>query len=942
MLSPHSSAGDDGIVNAVEVHPNGGDNIPVAVPVAVPIDAAAPRPPPPPLPDRDALNDRMERGDQAPYDEDEDGQLPASVAVELETGSPRAASQAATPLRSPAATAAAAASAAHSPARSPASHHDADSPYASPHASPHGRAVIVPVRSRELLGDVPAAHAQQQPTPQSMLDSDDDDDFDDDDANNNNNNNNGNESSDSAEDAESAAAAAAACAAASQVRNDEDHNLANRYSDSGEDSDMDQPASYPIQDYKLVPQSEGGEAHNAQSHGGQRGGAEYAQYNHRPLSQTMSSLERQLPLCKRPACIVVCIVLMVVLVLGAVILFASLSYCLFHYIGTFDNAWDPAYTSSYCPWFGTIGSENDLFNRMLPAGIGIAALLLSYALVNQIWWHCLALKTASAKVAAATGFEPALENWNAALHDPRNGGVRRMSVFFEGLRYSLNDTRILDDASGEIKSGEVTAILGPSGCGKTTLMHILLGLLQPSAGTISINGSTDVTIRDVRKLIGFVPQDDVMISELTVEEVVWLSARMRMESTVHSRQVRTFVDTILDVLELSQLRHCRIGDETRRGLSGGQKKRVNVAMELAMNPSLVFLDEPTSGLDSSMALNLMRCLRKAANAGWAICLVIHQPSSAIYKCLDSVIVMGKGGQTLFSGPTQAASVYFRSVKPDFFVDEGGRQVAENMAETVLDIASSHPAQGDLAMLWTKFLDQMSDDLRAARQSLQPAFSASNVDAVVVDVGPHSGGAALFAPQKTTSCCNKSPERVRINCCLQYFLFLQRSFTQKLRSFGSVVRNGVLVYILGSGVGFLFMDIGEACVSVDDCDNLSSLISNMVQAFVIAVLCITVVAMQAGLDDFGAERSVYFREQRVRRACGIGVSVSFVLSEVLCTSLMLVWYACTLCARLTTPSWHMRLPSSLPRCHSRSSTASFSAWPRYLCSRWRQRRSRGTT
>ena len=383
------------------------------------------------------------------------------------------------------------------------------------------------------------------------------------------------------------------------------------------------------------------------------------------------------------------------------------------------------------------------------------------------------------------------------------------------------------------------------------------------------------------------------------------------KQTAYSVRRGPCTQQVLDVLELSSLRHARIGDEHSRGLSGGQKKRVNVAMELAMNPSLVFLDEPTSGLDASMALRLMRCLRRAADAGWAVCLVIHQPSSAIYKALDSVIVMGQGGRTLFSGPTEAADIYFRSVKPDYFPDADDDQMlalgrlgpAEskrgpaprtqttgvNMAETILDIASSHPYEGDLARLWDQFLAGMSQELRDKRRWSREASAGVSV---VVDVpvpgaddvhGSHGsqpvesdiedgGGRHCHAVPEAgevwggvKDCCRQYHPRVRVNCMTQYLLLLQRSLTQKLRAWASVVRNGVLVMLLGGGVGFLFQDIGEACVSVDDCDNLPGLISSMVQAFVISILCITIVAMQAGLDDFGAERLVYFREQRVRVA-----------------------------------------------------------------------------
>eukprot|EP00750_Incisomonas_marina_P004278 INCI13457.10.p1 GENE.INCI13457.10~~INCI13457.10.p1 ORF type:complete len:1429 (+),score=207.09 INCI13457.10:148-4434(+) len=689
----------------------------------------------------------------------------------------------------------------------------------------------------------------------------------------------------------------------------------------------------------------------------------YAHFKHRPVSDRLPPAAEEPNICKTRGCIIACIAVIVLVCLGCLGIFVAFSYCLHQYIGQNEWAWDPAQVGSYCPWLGT---QSDLFYRLLPAALSGICLLIVYALASQLWWSVYALRSLAHSNQVTPNFDQALGAWDEALQamggvhnqpssaeasestpnragrgsssrsavvemvavggvaasearaalprSPANSARRhlkcrmqRVSLFFEGMRYRINDTRILDNACGEIKSGELTAILGPSGCGKTTLMHILLGMLQPEAGTVTINGRPGLTIRDLRKITAFVPQDDIMLPEMTVGEVVSLAARMRLPRTVCNAEVAQFADKVLDVLELSSLRHARIGDEHSRGLSGGQKKRVNVAMELAMNPSLVFLDEPTSGLDASMALRLMRCLRRAADAGWAVCLVIHQPSSAIYKALDSVIVMGQGGRTLFSGPTEAADIYFRSVKPDYFPDADDDQMlalgrlgpAEskrgpaprtqttgvNMAETILDIASSHPYEGDLARLWDQFLAGMSQELRDKRRWSREASAGVSV---VVDVpvpgaddvhGSHGsqpvesdiedgGGRHCHAVPEAgevwggvKDCCRQYHPRVRVNCMTQYLLLLQRSLTQKLRAWASVVRNGVLVMLLGGGVGFLFQDIGEACVSVDDCDNLPGLISSMVQAFVISILCITIVAMQAGLDDFGAERLVYFREQR---------------------------------------------------------------------------------
>ena len=174
----------------------------------------------------------------------------------------------------------------------------------------------------------------------------------------------------------------------------------------------------------------------------------------------------------------------------------------------------------------------------------------------------------------------------------------KVRLTFEGLTYRLRDgTYILSDASGVVEADEITVMMGPSGCGKSTLLSLLSGKLTPHRGALCLNGKPG-SVRDLHKLIAFVPQDDVMLTSLTVMELVWFSACLRLPADIPRRQKNAWVHMIIDLLGLTPHRHKVIGDAERRGLSGGQRKRVNVALELVADPSLVFLDEPTSGVCS--------------------------------------------------------------------------------------------------------------------------------------------------------------------------------------------------------------------------------------------------------------------------------------------------------------------------------------------------------
>ena len=158
------------------------------------------------------------------------------------------------------------------------------------------------------------------------------------------------------------------------------------------------------------------------------------------------------------------------------------------------------------------------------------------------------------------------------------------AALFDGLSYKLRDgTRVLSDASGEVR--RTVAVMGPSGCGKSTLLG-LLGKLTPSGSSLRINGAR-LKVSQISKLVAFVPQDDVMLTALTVDELLRFSAQIRLPRDVPRAQLDGWVRTVIDLLGLTRQRHSVVGDATR-GLSGGQRKRVSIGLEVVADPSLIF------------------------------------------------------------------------------------------------------------------------------------------------------------------------------------------------------------------------------------------------------------------------------------------------------------------------------------------------------------------
>jgi ABC-type multidrug transport system ATPase subunit len=210
----------------------------------------------------------------------------------------------------------------------------------------------------------------------------------------------------------------------------------------------------------------------------------------------------------------------------------------------------------------------------------------------------------------------------------RNLGVELGSFDTEG-----NHVRALRHVNGELRPGRLCAVMGPSGCGKTTFLSALSNKIHGGGrvlGDTYVNGSKmdkATGIGNFNKVIGFVPQEDTMLRELSTKQNIQYASRLQNSGSKHSSDV---VNAILRVLDIYRVKHVNIGDEHVRGISGGQRKRVNVAMELAGDPSMILLDEPTSGLDSGSSLELIKTLSTLAKErGITIAMVIHQPVSIL-------------------------------------------------------------------------------------------------------------------------------------------------------------------------------------------------------------------------------------------------------------------------------------------------------------------------
>src|SRR5687767_6109911 len=207
--------------------------------------------------------------------------------------------------------------------------------------------------------------------------------------------------------------------------------------------------------------------------------------------------------------------------------------------------------------------------------------------------------------------------------------------------------------------GKLIGIMGASGAGKTTLLNVLAGLVKPTTGQILINSFDLHTQKDrIHGVIGYVSQDDLLIEELTVYQNLYYNARLCFANFTEA-QLHERVMQVLENLGLDQRKDLRVGNALDKTISGGQRKRLNIALELMREPAILFLDEPTSGLSSRDSENVIDLLKELSLKGKLIFVVIHQPSSDIFKMFDKIIIMDVGGNSAYYGPPVDAITYFK-------------------------------------------------------------------------------------------------------------------------------------------------------------------------------------------------------------------------------------------------------------------------------------------
>jgi ABC transport system ATP-binding/permease protein len=427
-------------------------------------------------------------------------------------------------------------------------------------------------------------------------------------------------------------------------------------------------------------------------------------------------------------------------------------------------------------------------------------------------------------------------------------GVQNLSA--DCLTYYFPDRSIgIDEVAFEAERGDLICILGSSGSGKSTLLSILTGATEPTRGSVRIDGTELHRNARLQSRIGFVPQDDLLFENLTVGENLEYSARLRMPSETPAR-VESMVRKALREVGLRERRHVRAGSPLDKTLSGGERKRLNIGLELLGDYEILLLDEPTSGLSSGDALNVVEVLKNRALDGGILFAVAHQPSAKLLELFDKVLLLDRGGRVAFFGDVAAAFRYFRD-------HEGGDHLQANGDAESLDADFLFQALERSSLRIDGTPDRARRHPPEYWQDLFAKYRSTNLLGRLSHARP---------PQWT----DEGPPRVPMIAARigQFITLLRRETLNKWR-------NGFnLLVSLGSAVGLAFI-VAYACR--ESSDGIYELARN--RAFGNFLFLSTVVALflslSASATEIVKDRAIRMRE----RLLGIPNSI-YLLSKLL--------------------------------------------------------------
>ncbi len=270
------------------------------------------------------------------------------------------------------------------------------------------------------------------------------------------------------------------------------------------------------------------------------------------------------------------------------------------------------------------------------------------------------------------------------LHERTNDKViyvaDNLSYKFPGSDTGIEPLNFIEE------SGQLIGIMGGSGVGKSTFLNLLNGNIKPTTGRILLNGYDIHTDKNkIEGIIGYVPQDDILIEELTVFQNLYYNAKLCFRD-ISENDLNNRVNQLIKDMDLTSVSHLKVGNLLNKFISGGQRKRLNIALELIREPNILFVDEPTSGLSSNDSEMVIQLLKLQSYKGKLVIVNVHQPSSDIFKTFDKLLIMDKGGRIIFHGNPLSSIIYLKTYNQLVNAEEGECSSCGNLnPEQILQI-----------------------------------------------------------------------------------------------------------------------------------------------------------------------------------------------------------------------------------------------------------------
>ena len=444
----------------------------------------------------------------------------------------------------------------------------------------------------------------------------------------------------------------------------------------------------------------------------------------------------------------------------------------------------------------------------------------------QIWLQSSVLKGKDGKPVYYSSILDTYNSKNGKAND------KTQAVEFCGHNVNFrfpNSDNGMHNLSFSLHNGELLAIMGGSGTGKTTLLSLLNGTLTPQEGTITINGHS-ISEPEAKNLIGYVPQDDLLIEELTVYQNLWFTAKLCFEGMSDEEIDKRVIKTLKD-LGLDAAKDLKVGSAINKYISGGQRKRLNIALELIREPAVLFLDEPTSGLSSADTEKVINLLKEQTYKGKLIVVNIHQPSSDVYKLFDRLWLLDKGGYPVFDGNPIDAITYFKEAANYADAETSACPTCGNVnPEIVLNIIDEKALNNS---------GEISDKRKMSPQEWHELYLSHRKK--------------MSAPK-----VSKVPpsDQKRPNALKQFLIFLQRNFKTKI-----------------TNVQYLCITLLEAPLLALVCAMLTRYAppegytvmdnKNLVSYFFMAVIVATFIGMSGSAEEIIKDRALLKREKFLR-------------------------------------------------------------------------------